>query len=233
MKRFVLLFSVLAGFVSAAAGQEQQIAGFVYVSEAPIPVPFASVWLCDPATGEPEYGAISAINGLYNFGKVATGTYRLKISGPGIRTRSKEVEIKYEPGRTGYIDYCIPVERSADTIASLSVETYRPKQIAPDARTIKDLYSHIPGITYEDGYLTDENGATVCLMFSGIIPDEAGYTSILTNLTADNIERIEYYRLDGVEEPYCDGMLNFITVGVNFNAPYIGGLLTPFPGFEL
>ena len=215
MKRFVLLFFALAGFISSAAGQEQEITGFVYVSETPTPVPFASVWLCDPATGEPDQ------------------TYQLKISGPGIRTRSKEIEIKYVPGRIGNIDYYIPVERSADTVAFRPVETYRPKQIAPDARTIEDLYSHIPGITYEDGYLTDENGATVCLMFSGIIPDEAGYAAILTNLTADNIERIEYYRLDNLEEPYYDGVLNFVTVGVNFNAPSIKEQLTPSPGCEL
>ena len=179
MKRFVLLFFALAGFISSAAGQEQEITGFVYVSETPTPVPFASVWLCDPATGEPEYGTITAMNGWYDFGNVATDqTYQLKISGPGIRT-------------------------------------------------------HIPGITYEDGYLTDENGATVCLMFSGIIPDEAGYAAILTNLTADNIERIEYYRLDNLEEPYYDGVLNFVTVGVNFNAPSIKEQLTPSPGCEL
>mgnify|MGYP000843754811 FL=1 len=234
MKRFVLLFFALAGFISSAAGQEQEITGFVYVSETPTPVPFASVWLCDPATGEPEYGTITAMNGWYDFGNVATDqTYQLKISGPGIRTRSKEIEIKYVPGRIGNIDYYIPVERSADTVAFRPVETYRPKQIAPDAQTIEDLYSHIPGITYEDGYLTDENGATVCLMFSGIIPDEAGYAAILTNLTADNIERIEYYRLDNLEEPYYDGVLNFVTVGVNFNAPSIKEQLTPSPGCEL
>lgn len=66
-------------------------------------------------------------------------------------------------------------------------------------------------------------------MFSGIIPDEAGYAAILTNLTADNIERIEYYRLDNLEEPYYDGVLNFVTVGVNFNAPSIKEQLTPSP----
>ena len=136
MKRFVLLFFALAGFISSAAGQEQEITGFVYVSETPTPVPFASVWLCDPATGEPEYGTITAMNGWYDFGNVATDqTYQLKISGPGIRTRSKEIEIKYVPGRIGNIDYYIPVERSADTVAFRPVETYRPKQIAPDART--------------------------------------------------------------------------------------------------
>ena len=80
MKRFVLLFFALAGFISSAAGQEQEITGFVYVSETPTPVPFASVWLCDPATGEPEYGTITAMNGWYDFGNVATDqTYQLKI----------------------------------------------------------------------------------------------------------------------------------------------------------
>ena len=86
MKRFVLLFFALAGFISSAAGQEQEITGFVYVSETPTPVPFASVWLCDPATGEPEYGTITAMNGWYDFGNVATDqTYQLKISGLGTK----------------------------------------------------------------------------------------------------------------------------------------------------
>lgn len=222
MKRFVLLFFALAGFISSAAGQEQEITGFVYVSETPTPVPFASVWLCDPATGEPEYGTITAMNGWYDFGNVATDqTYQLKISGPGIRTRSKEIEIKYVPGRIGNIDYYIPVERSADTVAFRPVETYRPKQIAPDARTIEDLYSHIPGITYEDGYLIDENGATVCLMFNGLIPTNPNEYEVLMNAsTALNVTRIEYYRFDYAETPYYDSALNFV-LNLTINVPDI------------
>lgn len=40
MKRFVLLFFALAGFISSAAGQEQEITGFAYVSETPTPRSF-------------------------------------------------------------------------------------------------------------------------------------------------------------------------------------------------
>ena len=144
MKRFVLLFFALAGFISSAAGQEQEITGFVYVSETPTPVPFASVWLCDPATGEPEYGTITAMNGWYDFGNVATDqTYQLKISGPGIRTRSKEIEIKYVPGRIGNIDYYIPVERcryrSFPTRGNVSSQTDCPR--CPDDRGSLQPYS--------------------------------------------------------------------------------------------
>ena len=38
---------------------------------------------------------------------------------------------------------------------------------------------------------------------------------------------------DNLEEPYYDGVLNFVTVGVNFNAPSIKEQLTPSPGCEL
>ena len=222
MKRFVLLFFALAGFISSAAGQEQEITGFVYVSETPTPVPFASVWLCDPATGEPEYGTLTSVNGYYELDAIATNrTYRLEISGPGIRTRSKEIEIKYVPGRIGNIDYYIPVERSADTVAFRPVETYRPKQIAPDARTIEDLYSHIPGITYEDGYLIDENGGTVCLMFNGLIPtNPMEYETLMNASTALNVTRIEYYRFDYAETPYYDSALNFV-LNLTINVPDI------------
>lgn len=96
MKRFVLLFFALAGFISSAAGQEQEITGFVYVSETPTPVPFASVWLCDPATGEPEYGTITAMNGWYDFGNVATDqTYQLKY-----RVRVSEREARRSRSNT-------------------------------------------------------------------------------------------------------------------------------------
>lgn len=222
MKRFVLLFFALLGYSLHATGQEQRIAGFIYATDPTEAIPFASLWLYDPATGEPEYGTITAMNGWYDFGNVATDqTYQLKISGPGIRTRSKEIEIKYVPGRIGNIDYYIPVERSADTVAFRPVETYRPKQIAPDARTIEDLYSHIPGITYEDGYLIDENGGTVCLMFNGLIPtNPMEYETLMNASTALNVTRIEYYRFDYAETPYYDSALNFV-LNLTINVPDI------------
>lgn len=235
MKRFALLFFALVALANSAAGQEQEITGFVYVSETPQPVAFASVWLCDPETGKPEYGAITSVTGMYSFGNVATNrTYRLKVSAPGIQSRNKELEIKYIPGRIGNVDYYIPVERSADTAAFRPVATYLAEQIAPKARTVEDFYSHIPGITYEDGCLIDENGATVGIMFNGLLPiNTAVYETILNIVAADNVTSIEYYRLDDVEEPYYDGILNFVIVGVELRGNSILPQPQPSPGCEL
>ena len=53
MKRFVLLFFALLGYSLHATGQEQRIAGFIYATDPTEAIPFASLWLYDPATGEP------------------------------------------------------------------------------------------------------------------------------------------------------------------------------------
>ena len=85
MKRFVLLFFALLGYSLHATGQEQRIAGFIYATDPTEAIPFASLWLYDPATGEPEYGTLTSANGYYEFDAIATNrTYRLEISGPGI-----------------------------------------------------------------------------------------------------------------------------------------------------
>ena len=152
MKRFVLLFFALLGYSLHATGQEQRIAGFIYATDPTEAIPFASLWLYDPATGEPEYGTLTSVNGYYELDAIATNrTYRLEISGPGIQPQTRQIEIAYVPGIEGRRYFHFPVIRSQKDLATVQpVETYLPKQIAPDARTIEDLYSHIPGITLSD-----------------------------------------------------------------------------------
>lgn len=126
------------------------------------------------------------------------------------------------PGIEGRRYFHFPVIRSQkDLVTVHPVEVFLPEQIAPDARTIEDFYSHIPGITYEDGYLIDENGATVCLMFNGLIPTNPNEYEVLMNAsTALNVTRIEYYRFDYAETPYYDSALNFV-LNLTINVPDI------------
>lgn len=102
MKRFVLLFFALLGYSLHATGQEQRIAGFIYATDPTEAIPFASLWLYDPATGEPEYGTLTSVNGYYELDAIATNrTYRLEISGPGIQPQTRQIEIAYVPGIEG------------------------------------------------------------------------------------------------------------------------------------
>ena len=74
MKRFVLLFFALLGYSLHATGQEQRIAGFIYATDPTEAIPFASLWLYDPATGEPEYGTLTSVNGYYELDAIAIGS---------------------------------------------------------------------------------------------------------------------------------------------------------------
>jgi len=150
MKRLFLFLLILGNAVCAQA-REQWVTGHVFVRGTANVMPFASVWLLDPQTGEPEYGAFSSVNGWYDLGNVEMDrVYILKVSAPGCETVTKKIRPAYNAAIKNNITYNIAVERSADAGMMMPVATYDPAAIAPDAVTIEDTYGRIPGIIYED-----------------------------------------------------------------------------------
>ena len=91
----------------------------------------------------------------------------------------------------------------------MPVAMYVPAEIAPDAVTIEDVYGHIPGIVYEDGFFTDENGANVRILFNGYIMYSAEYEKLCELATAKSIVSIDYYDLSDTDSPYYTGVLDF------------------------
>ena len=69
MRKLLLLFLFLGGAVFAGA-REQWVTGHVFIRSTMQAMPFASVWLLDPQTGEPEYAAFTSVDGWYDFGNV-------------------------------------------------------------------------------------------------------------------------------------------------------------------
>ncbi len=216
MKKLFLFLLVLGSAVCAAA-QEQRVAGFVFIRGTMNAMPFASVWLLDPQTEEPEYAALTSVNGWYELGNVAMDrVYILKVTAPGCETLTKKIRPRYNPRIQWNYPYHIALERSADAGMLMPVATYDPKTIAPDAVTVEDIYGHIPGIIYEDGFFTDEDGANIRIVFSGYITDSAGYAEVCNLATAQDIISIDYYDLSNTDSPCYDGILDFrMKIGVN------------------
>ena len=69
MRKLILFFLFLGGAVFAGA-REQWVTGHVFICGTMQAMPFASVWLLDPQTGEPEYAAFTSVDGWYDFGNV-------------------------------------------------------------------------------------------------------------------------------------------------------------------
>lgn len=209
MKKLFLFLLVLGSAVCAAA-QEQRVAGFVFIRGTMNAMPFASVWLLDPQTGEPEYAAFTSVNGWYDFGNVAMDrVYILKVTAPGCETVTKKIKPQYNANVRRNHTYNIALERTPDAGMLMPAAMYVPAEIAPDAVTIEDVYGHIPGIVYEDGFFTDQNGASVRILFNGYVMDDNSYEELCKLATAKNIIGIDYYDLSDTDSPCYDGILDF------------------------
>ena len=96
---------------------------------------------------------------------------------------------------------------------------YVPAEIAPDAVTIEDVYGHIPGVIYEDGFFTDANGANVRILFNGYVMYSSSYEELCELVTAKDIVSIDYYDLSDTDSPYYAGVLDFRVNIVISNGP--------------
>lgn len=209
MRKLLLLFLFLGGAVFAEA-REQWITGHVFIRGTMNAMPFASVWLLDPQTGEPEYAAFTSVNGWYDFGNVAMDrVYILKVTAPGCETVTKKIKPQYNANVRRNHTYNIALERTPDAGMLMPAAMYVPAEIAPDAVTIEDVYGHIPGIVYEDGFFTDQNGASVRILFNGYVMDDNSYEELCKLATAKNIIGIDYYDLSDTDSPCYDGILDF------------------------
>ena len=185
-------------------------------------IPFASLWLYDPATGEPEYGTLTSANGYYEFDAIATNrTYRLEISGRASSLQTRQIEMNTLPGIEGrrYFHSLSSAARRISLPYSPWKRTF-PNRLPPMPGRSR-IFTAIFGHNLRNGYLIDENGGTVCLMFSGIIPtNPMEYETLMNASTALNVTRIEYYRFDYAETPYYDSALNFV-LNLTINVPDI------------
>ena len=104
----------LGGAVCAGA-REQWVTGHVFIRGTMQAMPFASVWLLDPQTGEPEYAAFTSVNGWYDFGNVEMDrVYLLKVTAPGCETVTKKIKPRYDANVQPNITYNIALERTPD-----------------------------------------------------------------------------------------------------------------------
>jgi hypothetical protein len=219
MRKLLLLFLFLGGAVFAGA-REQWVTGHVFIRGTMQAMPFASVWLLDPQTGEPEYAAFTSVDGWYDFGNVEMDrAYLLKVTAPGCETVTKKIKPRYDANVQPNITYNIALERTPDAGMLMPAAMYVPAEIAPDAVTIEDVYGHIPGVIYEDGFFTDANGANVRILFNGYVMYSSSYEELCELVTAKDIVSIDYYDLSDTDLPYYAGVLDFRVNIVISNGP--------------
>ena len=96
---------------------------------------------------------------------------------------TKKIKPRYDATVRLNRTYNIARERTPDAGMLMPVAMYVPAEIAPDAVTIEDVYGHIPGVIYEDGFFTDANGANVRILFNGYVMYSSSYAELCELVT--------------------------------------------------
>lgn len=133
----------------------------------------------------------------------------MKVTAPGCETVTKKIKPRYDANVQPNITCNIALERTPDAGMLMPAAMYVPAEIAPDAVTIEDVYGHIPGVIYEDGFFTDANGANVRILFNGYVMYSSSYEELCELVTAKDIVSIDYYDLSDTDSPYYAGVLDF------------------------
>ena len=139
MRKLLLLFLFLGGAVFAGA-REQWVTGHVFIRGTMQAMPFASVWLLDPQTGEPEYAAFISVDGWYDFGNVEMDrAYLLKVTAPGCETVTKKIKPRYDANVQPNITYNIALERTPDAGMLMPAAMYVPAEIVMYSSSYEEL----------------------------------------------------------------------------------------------
>lgn len=197
----------LCGAVTAFAGKPQWIAGAVFEKGTSKGVPFATLELTDDATGELAYVVLTDQGGWYDLGNVETGkVYRMEVSAAGYETLTKK--IKPEPiaiQGNAWMGIALVADPAAEV--EIPVTRWTPDELKPAEQTLDALIASVPGIVYEEGFLSDANGGSVAFMVGGNVTTARTFEIVRDQFTTYHVTYVAYYDLSAVPgSAYAGGL---------------------------
>ena len=198
----------LCGVMTAFAGKPQWIAGVVFEKGTLHGVPFATLELTDDATGELAYVAMTDQGGWYDLGNVETGkVYRMVVSAAGYETLSKK--IKPEPiaiPGNAWLGVALVADPAAEV--DIPVTRWSPNELKPAEQTLEALIASVPGIVYEEGFLSDVDGGSVAFMVGGNVTTMRMFETLRDQFASFHVTYVAYYDLRAVPGSAYAGVLS-------------------------
>lgn len=214
---FFLLFSI-------PAIAQHQLTGRV-TDTANQPMLYASVALLRSADSSIVKGAITGEDGRFRMDKLASGTYRTRISAVGYSDRySSLITLTAE---TPAVDLgVLTVDASAKNLTEVTVKA-QPSLVSQQADRLvlnvegsvitrgnkaEDLLRYIPRVRYDGGTISIGNKSNVLLLVDGRQMGQGSLASFLQSFSAEDILRIEVITNPSARyDATVDGVINIIT----------------------
>ncbi|MCL5246583.1 TonB-dependent receptor [Cellulophaga sp. 20_2_10] len=197
------IFILLLGVLSTQA--QNKISGLV--TENNIPLEYANVILYNQSTKDVVTGTISDKQGAYAFNSIKNGTYYIEVSMLGFKTKaSKEFELATDKS----IDFILNEE--AESLDEVVVKSKRPvirqtaEKLIVDLENseminsnLKDVMKRVPGVIVTNNGISYAGQNNLRILINGKTTDYMDMSTLLRDMPADNIARVEMVEQPGAE----------------------------------
>lgn len=204
MKTFTkAIFILLLGVLSAQA--QNKISGLITESNAPLE--YANVILYNQSSKEVVTGTISDKQGVYAFNSVKNGTYYIEVSMLGFKTKtSKEFQLSADK------ELNFTLNEEAESLNEVVVKSKRPvirqtaEKLIVDLENseminsnLKDVMKRVPGVIVTNNGISYAGQNNIRILINGKTTDYMDMNTLLRDMPADNIARVEMVEQPGAE----------------------------------
>lgn len=204
MKTFTkAIFILLLGVLSAQA--QNKISGLITESNAPLE--YANVILYNQSSKEVVTGTISDKQGVYAFNSVKNGTYYIEVSMLGFKTKtSKEFQLLTDK------ELNFTLNEEAESLNEVVVKSKRPvirqtaEKLIVDLENseminsnLKDVMKRVPGVIVTNNGISYAGQNNIRILINGKTTDYMDMNTLLRDMPADNIARVEMVEQPGAE----------------------------------
>lgn len=198
----IIIISILG--VLSAQGQNK-IYGLI--TENNVPLEYANVILYNKTSKEVVTGTISDKQGVYAFNSIKNGIYYIEVSMLGFKTKtSKEFQLSADK------ELNFTLNEEAESLNEVVVKSKRPvirqtaEKLVVDLENseminsnLKDVMKRVPGVIVTNNGISYAGQNNIRILINGKTTDYMDMNTLLRDMPADNIARVEMVEQPGAE----------------------------------
>ena len=180
------------------------------VDKSEEPLPFANIVLYHADTDKVVTGAVSDDKGVYSFMDIPNGNYLLEVSVLGFKTQKSDSFTLSDENQN--VTYSFTLEEEAQALNEVVVKSNRPiirqtaeklivnlEQSEMVSSNLQDVMKKVPGIIVTNGNITYGGQQGITILINGKTTEYMDISSLLRDLPADNISKVELVQQPGAE----------------------------------
>lgn len=173
-----------------------------------IPLTFANVLVYKDAQETPITAMATNEQGAYIFENLEAGTYQLEVSMLGFKTKKSEKYVLSDAQSMQNINFSLALDQLDEVVitAKKPIIKQTAEKIIVDISAssmintnVQDVMKKIPGVIVNNGNLNYAGQSNIRILINGKSTDYMDITSLLREMPADNIAKVELIQQPGAE----------------------------------